>query len=109
MNVNDTFRSLNVGLPEDILRRKLYGDLRGAIRLIDLRLEQEGLPTGLRRSLTGGWTGERSAGFTWTGNPATLRVSSKRCARRSLILPAGPAYSSMERRACPEFLRRRRD
>ena len=52
MNVNDTFRSLNVGLPEDILRRKLYGDLRGAIRLIDLRLEQEGLPKGLRDCMT---------------------------------------------------------
>ena len=34
MDVNETFRSLNVGLPEDILRRKLYGDLEGAVRQI---------------------------------------------------------------------------
>ncbi len=48
MNINETFRSLNVGLPEDILRRKLYGDFDGAIRLIDRRLRQEDIPRGLR-------------------------------------------------------------
>ena len=48
MNINETFRSLNVGLPEDILRRKLYGDFDGAIRLIDRRLRQENIPQGLR-------------------------------------------------------------
>ena len=48
MNVNDTFRSLNVGLPEDILRRKLYGDFEGAIRLIDQRLGRNDQPQGLR-------------------------------------------------------------
>lgn len=48
MNINDAFRSLNVGLPEDILRRKLYGDFEGAIRLIDRRLARDDQPQGLR-------------------------------------------------------------
>lgn len=52
MSVNDTFRSLNVGLPEDILRRKLYGDFEGAIRLIDLRLSRENVPQALRDCMT---------------------------------------------------------
>ena len=52
MNSNETFRYLNIGLPEDILRRKLYGDLEGAIRLIDRRLSQENLPDELRWCLT---------------------------------------------------------
>lgn len=51
MQVNNTFRSLNVGLPEDILRRKLYGDLAGAIRLIDARLARTDLPQGLRNCM----------------------------------------------------------
>ena len=52
MSVNETFRSLNVGLPEDILRRKLFGDFEGAIRLIDRRLAREDLPRGLRDCMT---------------------------------------------------------
>lgn len=28
MNINDNFEFLNVGLPEDILRRKTWGDLK---------------------------------------------------------------------------------
>lgn len=52
MNVNDTFRSLDIGLPEDILRRKLYGDFDGAQRLIAQRLADETLPQGLRDCLT---------------------------------------------------------
>ena len=44
MHINDTFQYLNTGLPEDIARRKLHGDLAGAIRLIDRRLSQELLP-----------------------------------------------------------------
>ena len=52
MSVNDTFRSLNVGLPEDILRRKIYGDFAGAIRLIDARLARKGIPQGLRDCMT---------------------------------------------------------
>lgn len=52
MNINDTFRDLNVGLPEDILRRKYYGDFSGAIRLIDQRLAREDQPQGLRNCMT---------------------------------------------------------
>ena len=52
MSINNTFRSLNVGLPEDILRRKLYGDFEGAIRLIDMRLARTDQPQGLRDCMT---------------------------------------------------------
>ena len=52
MDINDTFRSLNVGLPEDILRRKIFGDFEGAIRLIDRRLACPDLPRGLRDCMT---------------------------------------------------------
>ncbi len=48
MHINDMFRYLNTGLPEDILRRKLHGDLEGAIGLIDRRLRQEFLPDDMR-------------------------------------------------------------
>lgn len=52
MDVNNAFRSLNVGLPEDILRRKLFGDFEGAVRLIDRRLVRPDLPQGLRDCMT---------------------------------------------------------
>ena len=52
MNINDAFRDLNVGLPEDILRRKLHGDFEGALRLIDARLARDDQPQGLRNCLT---------------------------------------------------------
>lgn len=52
MDINETFRSLNVGLPEDILRRKLYGDFDGAVRLIGQRLAQASTPRSLRDCLT---------------------------------------------------------
>lgn len=52
MHINDTFRYLNMGLPEDILRRKMYGDFEGAVRLIDRRLVQDTLPEELRFCLT---------------------------------------------------------
>ncbi len=44
MTLNDTFRYLSAGLPDDILRKKLYGDFDGAIRLIDRRLSDPDLP-----------------------------------------------------------------
>lgn len=52
MDINDAFRSLNVGLPEDILRRKLFGDFEGAVRLIDRRLARTDIPQGLRDCMT---------------------------------------------------------
>ncbi|OQB25539.1 MAG: Transglutaminase-like superfamily protein [Firmicutes bacterium ADurb.Bin182] len=48
--MNDNFRYLSVGLPEDILRRKLHGDFGGALRLIDLRLKSD-IPEALRKCL----------------------------------------------------------
>lgn len=51
MNINDTLKYMRVGLPEDILRRKLHGDYEGAIRLIDRRLAEGYLPEALRGSL----------------------------------------------------------
>ncbi len=48
MKINDTLRYLNVGLPEDILRRKLHGDFDGATRLIDRRLTDPATPDELR-------------------------------------------------------------
>lgn len=52
MRINDTLRYLNVGLPEDILKKKLYGDLEGTIQLIDRRLEDKDLPDALFHALT---------------------------------------------------------
>ena len=43
--------TLNMPLPEDILKRKWAGDLTGAVKAIDLRLQGE-LPEALRRRLT---------------------------------------------------------
>lgn len=52
MDMNENLRYLNVGLPEDIARRKAWGDLDGAIRLIDRRLAQGNIPEALRACLT---------------------------------------------------------
>ena len=48
MNINDTLQFQNVGLPEDILRMKHHGDYKNAIKLIDIRLQDENLPQCLR-------------------------------------------------------------
>lgn len=52
MNINDTLHYLNTGLPDDILRKKIYGDFEGAVRLIDRRLAADNLPEALRYCLT---------------------------------------------------------
>lgn len=52
MKINDTFRYLHVGLPEDILRHKLCGNLEHAVRLIDRRLSMDNIPKALRACLT---------------------------------------------------------
>ncbi len=44
---NELFRFLGAGLPDDIARRKAWGDLDGAIRLIDRALDGQ-LPEALR-------------------------------------------------------------
>lgn len=51
MNQNHYFQYLNVGLPDDILRRKIYGDFDGAIRLIDKKLTSQNLPQAFRNCL----------------------------------------------------------
>lgn len=51
MNINDTIRFQNVGLPDDILRRKLHGDFVGAIRLIDRRLQDVSTPQTMKYCL----------------------------------------------------------
>ena len=51
MKINDTLQFQNVGLPEDILRMKHHGDYDNAIRLIDIRLEDDNLPQCLRYCL----------------------------------------------------------
>lgn len=51
MNINDTLRYQNIGLPEDIQFKKMAGDFKGAIRLIDLRLQENNLPKVLRAGL----------------------------------------------------------
>lgn len=51
MNIHDTLQYLTFGLPEDIRRRKEFGDYDGAIRLIDRRLEDPATPEALAHSL----------------------------------------------------------
>ena len=51
MKINETLQFQNVGLPEDILRMKHHGDYDNAIKLIDIRLQDENLPQCLRYCL----------------------------------------------------------
>ena len=51
MDPNRYFEYLNVGLSDDILRRKINGDFEGAIQLIDYKLSAEGLPQAFRNCL----------------------------------------------------------
>lgn len=52
MNIHDTILYQNIGLPDDILRRKLHGDFKGALRLIDRRLQEEKTSEAMKKSLT---------------------------------------------------------
>ena len=51
MTINETFRYLHIGLPQDILQEKLYGNLSEAVRLIDLRLQDPKVPQPLRQCM----------------------------------------------------------
>ena len=51
MNIHDTIPFMTVGLPDDIRRHQYAGNFAEAIRLIDLRLQQNNLPQCLRSSL----------------------------------------------------------
>ena len=50
MNIEMCVNSLSMPLPEDILKRKWAGDLDGAMKAIDMRLEGE-MPDMLRARL----------------------------------------------------------
>ena len=52
MNINDTIQYQCYGLPEDIRRKKDFGDFDGAIRLINHRLADPATPEALRNALT---------------------------------------------------------
>ena len=52
MSLNDNFRYLHIGLPDDVLRRKLHGDFEGAINAIDRHLAAESTPEALKKCLT---------------------------------------------------------
>ncbi len=51
MNINDTLLDMGAGLPDDIRQHQQSGNYAEAIRLIDLRLQQNNLPNCLRNSL----------------------------------------------------------
>ncbi len=52
MNIHDTISYQNIGLPDDILRRKLRGDFEGALRLIERRLADPRTPKAMTYCLT---------------------------------------------------------
>ena len=45
MNQNHLFWYLPIGLPEDLQRLKMQGEFEQAVRLIDLRLKEENIPS----------------------------------------------------------------
>ena len=51
MNLNDSFRFLHMGVPDDIARLQGIGDFDEAIRRIDEKLAGQ-LPNAMRQSLT---------------------------------------------------------
>lgn len=51
MNVQELIPYQNIGLPDDILRRKLFGDYTGALRLIDQRLADPRITDCMKNSL----------------------------------------------------------
>lgn len=51
MDLNHNFNYLQIGLPDDILLHKHYGDFNKAIQLIDSKLESGNLPKAMRNSL----------------------------------------------------------
>ena len=50
MNINDTLKYLRYGLPEDIRRKKEWGDYEGAIRLMELRIAESGTPEVMKKA-----------------------------------------------------------
>lgn len=52
MGANENFKYLHIGLPEDVLRLKTFGDYDGANRAIDRHLSAQNTPQALKRCLT---------------------------------------------------------
>lgn len=79
MNCNDNFRYLYMGLPEDIMRRKMSGDIEGAVRLIDQKLMRKELPQAMRCCLTAQreMLLRQSEDFPFTREQALARIRSK--------------------------------
>ena len=79
MNCNDNFRYLHMGLPEDIMRRKMSGDIDGAVRLIDKKLTRRELPQAMRCCLTvqREMLLRQSEDFPFTRAQALARIRSK--------------------------------
>ena len=51
MDLSHKFEYLQIGLSDDILRHKAFGDFERAIQLIDIKLKSEDLPKAMRNSL----------------------------------------------------------
>ena len=51
MNINDTLRYLDCGLPKEIRKRKDFGDFEGANHFIDLYLQRDDVPDSLKNVL----------------------------------------------------------
>ena len=51
MNINDTLRYLDCGLPKEIRKRKDFGDFEGANHFIDLYLQRDDVPQSLKNCL----------------------------------------------------------
>ena len=51
MNLNCNFKYLQMGLSDDILRRKAYGDFKGVIKQIDKKLKDDNLLLPMRNAL----------------------------------------------------------
>lgn len=52
MSLNDNFKYLHIGLPEDVLRLKTFGDFAGADLAIERHLRSPNTPTALKSCLT---------------------------------------------------------
>ncbi|MBR0516697.1 MAG: transglutaminase domain-containing protein, partial [Firmicutes bacterium] len=52
MNINDTLRYIDCGLPKEIRKRKDFGDFEGANRFIDMYLQRDDVPDAMKYCLT---------------------------------------------------------
>ena len=52
MNINDTLRYIDCGLPKEVRKRKDFGDFEGANRYIDMYLQRDDVPDAMKYCLT---------------------------------------------------------